>query len=227
MSAYTWPDWSVNRFEMRILPNTRVFVGPYTPTTQVLDLLGERWQMRFDLVPGVDNVQGAAQEAYWDRLGGPANQITIWNLKRPLPQGTIRDGGGSAQWKTNTATNATWQTSVPAAATWSYIGPTLYAAVAQLSNQLPISRTPGTTILAGDQFGVSGQLVRAMASATTDSNGQALVEVQPRARAAMAISAAVTCTKPTANFMLKADGVPTVWTPGMFEGTSVELIESL
>lgn len=227
MTAYAWGGWKVNRFEMRVLPNSRVFVGPYTPTTQVLDLLGERWQMRFDVVPGNNNVQGAAQEAFWDRLGGAANQITIWNLKRPLPQGTIRDGGGSAQWKTNTATNATWQTSVPAAATWSYIGPTLYAAVAQLSNQLPIARTPGTTILAGDHFGVSGQLVRAMADATTNANGQALVEVQPRARAVMAISAAVTCTKPTANFMLKADGVPTVWAPGMFEGTSVELIESL
>lgn len=227
MTAYAWPGWKVSRFEMRVIPNTRTFVGPYTPTVQVIDLLGERWQIILDLMPGIDPVQGAAQEAFFDRLKGPANQIIMGYLKRKLPQGTIRDGGGSAQWKTNTSTNATWQTNVPSAATWSYVGPTLYAAVAQLSNQLPISRTPGTTIFAGDHFGVGGQLFRAMANATADGSGQALVEVQPRTRTTFAISAGVTCTAPTANFMLKADGVPTVWRPGMFEGASFELIESL
>lgn len=229
MTAYAFPaTFKVSRFEMRVIPNTRTFVGPYTPTVQVIDLLGERWQISLDIVPGNDPVLGAAQEAFFDRLKGPANQVTIGYLPRTLPQGTIRDGGGSAQWKTNTSTNATWQTNVPSAATWSYIGPTLYAAATQLSNQLSIARTPGTTIFAGDHFGVGGQLFRAMANATTDGNGNALVEVQPRVRAALiAISSAVTCTAPTANFMLKADGVPTVWRPGMFEGASFELIESL
>lgn len=226
MTAYALPaSFKPSRFEMRVLPNTRTFVGPYTPATQVLDFLGERWQISMDIVPGVDPVQGAAQEAFWDRLKGPANLVTMGYLPRTLPQGTIRDGGGSAQWKTNTATNATWQTNVPSAATWSYIGPTTYAAMAQLSNQLPVSRTPGTTIFAGDLLGCGGQLFRAMASYTTDSSGQALVEVQPRARAVIPISSAITCTAPTANFMLKADGVPTVWRPGMYEACSVELIE--
>lgn len=225
MSTYAWPGWPVSRFEMRIAPNTRTFIGPYTPNVQALDLLGERWQASLDLVPGNDPVQGAAQEAFFDRLKGPANLISMGHLKRKLPQGSIRDGGGSAQWKTNAGANATWQTSAPAAATWSYVGPTLYAAVAQLSNQLPISRTPGTTILAGDHFGMYGQLFRAMANATTDANGKAMVEVQPRARMALPISAAVTCTAPTANFMLKADGVPMAWRPGMFEGVSFDLLE--
>lgn len=228
MTAYAWPaTFKVSRFEMRVIPNTRTFVGPYTPTVQVIDLLGERWQISLDIVPGNDPVLGAAQEAFFDRLKGPANQVTIGYLPRTLPQGTIRDGGGSAQWKTNTSTNATWQTNVPSAATWSYTNPTTYAAMAQLSNQLPVSRTPGTTIFAGDMLGAGGQLFRAMATYTTDSSGQALVEVQPRARAAIPISSVITCTAPTANFMLKADGVPTVWRPGMFEGASLELIESL
>lgn len=227
MTAYAWPNWPISRFEMRVIPNTRAFVGPYTPTVQVIDLLGERWQIIVDLVPGIDPVVGAAMEAFFDRLKGPANQITMGYLKRKLPQGSIRDGGGSAQWKTNTSTNATWQTNVPSAATWSYTNPTTYAAMAQLSNQLPVSRTPGTTIFAGDMLGAGGQLFRAMATYTTDSSGQALVEVQPRARAVIPISSVITCTAPTANFMLKADGVPTVWRPGMFEGASFELIESL
>lgn len=42
MTTYAWPGWKVNRFEMRVLPNLRTFTGPYTPTVQVIDLLGER-----------------------------------------------------------------------------------------------------------------------------------------------------------------------------------------
>jgi hypothetical protein len=230
VTVYAWPagdDWCPNRFEMRVLPNTRVFVGPYTPTTQVLDLLGERWAVSLDLPPRRSPILGAAREAFFDRLKGPANQVALSYLPRSLPQGTLRDGGGSAQWKTASATNATWQTNVPSAATWSYTGVTLFAAVAVGANVLPLSRAPGATVLAGDHIGVGGQLFRAMVNATADSAGQINVEVQPRARVAMAIGSSVNCTAPTANFILKAEGVPTVWRPGMFEGASLELIEAI
>jgi hypothetical protein len=82
--------WQPNRFEMRIMPNTRVFVGPYTPTTQVIDLLGERWAISMDLPPRRSPQIGAALEAFFDRLKGPANQIAMWNLRFPAPNGTLR-----------------------------------------------------------------------------------------------------------------------------------------
>ncbi len=62
MATYNWPGWCVNRFEMRVLYNTRVFTGPYTPSAQVLDLLGERWLVSFDTTPGV-NQEAAGQLA--------------------------------------------------------------------------------------------------------------------------------------------------------------------
>lgn len=228
MTTFTWPStraWQASSFEMRVIPNTTSFTSPYTKSTQVIDYMGERWQIKADLSAGNDPILGAAIEAFFDRLRGPVNLIAMWNQRRPLPQGTLRDGvSGSAQWKTASATNATWQTSAPAAATWGYIGPVLYAA-GQLDGSIVISTTPGKTLFAGDHVGC-GQLFRAMADATADAAGKLTVEVLPRVRAAIPISSAVVCTRPTANFMLKADGVPVTWRAGMFDGSSFELIET-
>lgn len=112
MSVYDWPAaWQVTHFEMRIAPNTRTFVGPYTPSTQVVDLLGERWKFVVHLAPTTSIEEGAAREAFFDRLKGPAHQIRIWHRKRPAPLGTMRGA------------------------------PTLSAAAAQLANVISISGT--------------------------------------------------------------------------------------
>jgi hypothetical protein len=225
MTIYAWPsNWFPSRFEMRVMPNTRIFTGPYTPTVQVLDLLGERWQASIELAADNDPILGAAREAFSDRLKGPANLISMSYLRRPLPQGTLRNGASAVQWKTSGGVNANW-TGSGGAATWQSSGPSLAASVAQLSNVLPISTTAGKSLFAGDHIGVGVQLFRVMAPATADVNGLLSVEVQPRARTTLPAGAAVNCTSPTANFMLKADGIPTVWRPGMFEGASLDLIE--
>lgn len=226
-STYDWPGFGVNSFEMKISHNTRAFISPFSSTSQVLNYTGERWAISLALTPGNSVIDGAAKEAFFDRLYGPANRVRLWNLRRPQPLGTIRDGSGAAQWKTATNTNATWQTSAPAAATWGHVGPRLSSAVAVGASQLPLARTAGDTIRAGDHLGVGGQLFRAMADYTLDSVGLGTVEVQPRVRAALASGAAVTLTKPTAEFMLKTDGPSVVWRPGMHEGFSVDFVEAL
>ena len=38
MTTYTWPGWAVSRFEMRVMPNTRVFTGSYTPNVQAVEV---------------------------------------------------------------------------------------------------------------------------------------------------------------------------------------------
>lgn len=225
MSTFAWPGWMPDLFEMRVVPNTFVFTSTYSKTTQVLDFLGERWQIKLDTPPGNDKILGAALEAFFDRLRGPVNLISMWNLRRPLPQGTLRDGGGTAQWKNNVGSNANWVNNVAAAATWSTSGPVIYAAN-QLDGTITIATIPGKTLLAGDHFGAGLQLFRVMADAVADSAGKLVVEVLPRVRTALPISTPVVCTRPTANFMLKADGVPVTWRPGMFDGSSLELIEA-
>lgn len=229
MVTYPWPSlpgWSPNTFEMRIVPNATTFTSPYTKATQTVDFMGERWMIKFDLPPNNDKILGAALEAFFDRLRGPVNLISMWNLRRPLPQGTLRDGSlGSAQWKNNASANANWVNNVAAAATWSTSGPVIYAAN-QLDGTITIATAPGKTLLAGDHFGAGLQLFRVMADAVADSAGRLVVEVLPRVRASLPISTPVVCTSPTANFMLKADGVPVIWRPGMFDGSSLDLIEA-
>jgi len=233
MTVYAWPEtFRVNSFEMRIQPNTRVFTSPFNSTVQAVDFTGEVWKVSIGIAEGGEasaagQVLAASMEAFLDRLKGPLNQVLLWNLRRPLPLGSIRDGGGPAQWKTSGAANVQWKTSGAVNSNWTGGGPATYATMAQGSNQLPVCRTPGTTILAGDMLGAGGQLFRAMDNYTTDANGQALVEVLPRARAAIPILSAITCTKPIAKFMLKSDGVPITHRPGMYESTSLDLIESI
>lgn len=90
MTSYAWPGWGARHFEMRVMPNLRTYVGAYTPTMDVLDLLGESWMARIDLVPEENKIAAAAREAFFDRLKGPANTIDLYHLKNPVPNGTMR-----------------------------------------------------------------------------------------------------------------------------------------
>lgn len=91
MTAYAWPTaWVPSAFELRVLPNTRTFVGAYTPVVQVVDLMGGRWQGRIDLPPTNSLDEAGSREGFFDRLVGPANQITLWNFRRATPRGTGR-----------------------------------------------------------------------------------------------------------------------------------------
>lgn len=197
MTTYAWPSgWGVRAFEMRVIPNLRSFSNPYSAGTSVVDLLGERWAVRLDLPPAFSAIEGAAREAYFDRLKGMAHTVALWHLRLPAPQGTMR---GS---------------------------PTLAASVAQLANTASVQTTAGATVRAGDMLGLAGQLVRVMADATANGSGVLAIEFQPRARVAMSSGAAVTWDKPTTPMMLRsATGVPTAWVPGYADGTSVEFVE--
>lgn len=225
MNFYPWP-FSVNRFEMRILPNTRVFTGPYTPTTQTLDLLGERLMISMDIPPTIDSIEGAAREAFFNRLKGSANGITIGHQKLKLPQGTLR-GSVAAVWKNNAAVTAVWKNNAAATATWQAGNPVIAADIAQLANTATISTLAGNTLLAGDWIGFGGQLVQIMATATANGSGVMSIEFQPRARVAIPAGTPIFWNAPTANFILKpgTPNVPTSWTPGMVDGATIELIE--
>jgi hypothetical protein len=231
VTVYAWPTgpgWSPSRFEMRVLPNTRTFIGPYTPTTQVLDLLGERWVVGLDLPPDSSLVLGAAREAFFDRLKGPANQVAIWNLRFPAPNGTTRSTDTQAVSVVNgslaavTVKNASNVTVNVVDGT-----PVLRAALAVGANAATLGAIPGRTLLAGDMVGIGGQTVRLMADAVADGAGAMAIEFQPRMRAAVAVYSQPNTDKPTVNCILKAEGVPTVYRPGMVEGASLELIEAL
>jgi hypothetical protein len=227
VTTYAWPaGWTPSRWEMRVIPNTRIYASPYSQQVQVADLLGEMLSMKFDLPPTTDEVLGSAREAFFDRLKGPLNTVQIGNLKRPVPLGTMRDGV-SAGWLNNASAAATWKNASVVTATWVAGRPAVRGALAQFANSIPITTLPGRTMRAGDCIGVNGQLVRVMADAVADGTGTLTVEVMPRMRTAVAAYSAVTWNAPTATMMLKGDGVPTPWMPGYADGASIELIESI
>ena len=227
MTVYAWPGWGASRFELRIIPNLRTFAGPYTPTTQVLDLLGERWAARIDLPPTNNPIEAAAREAFFDRLKGMAHQIALWHLKLTAPQGTMRSDTAPVTVVNGSGAPVTVVNGSGAAVAVITGGPPmLAAAVAQLANTAVINTLAGRTVRAGDMLGLVGQQVRVMADATANGSGQLSIEFQPRARTAWPIYSAVAWNRPTANYMLKtADGVSTAWVPGFAQGCSFELIE--
>lgn len=229
MTTYAWPvtaGWVPSRFELRVLPNTRAFVGPYTPTTQVIDLMGERWQARISLAPDESPIVGAAREAFFDRLKGPANLTSLWHFKLTAPQGTLRATDSQTVLVQNSSlATVTVQNSTPTTINVVTGTPVLKTYIAQGANTATVGAIIGKTVRAGDMLGMGAQLVRMMADATADGSGNLAIEFQPRARSDIAAYTALVTDKPSANFMLKADGVPTSWEPGFVDGAELELVE--
>lgn len=225
MTTYAWPGWCVNRFEMRVRPNVLTFTGPYTPSIQTLDLLGERWWLTLDIVPGNSRADAGDREAFFDRLLGPVHRVALWNLSRPLPLGTMRGGGVvsvvNGSLAAVTVVNASLQV-----VTVIYGGPSLAAAAAQGAGTITMRGQAGRTLRAGDMLGIGQQLVRVVAPVTFDVNSSATVEFLPRLRAAVDAYTPITYDKPTATFAMAADGVPIVHRPAMYEGASIEFIET-
>jgi hypothetical protein len=225
MTTYSWPGYGVSRFSLRVVPNLRTFVGPYTPATQVIDLLGERWAATVEMTASADDIEIAAREAFFDRLKGTANTLSMGHQKLTAPQGTMRDGLTAVVRNASSALVTVVNASL-ATVTVIYGQPVLLSSVAQLANTAAVLAVPGSTLRAGDMLGINGQLVRVMADATFDGSGNATVEFQPRARVAWTYGTAVLWSAPKAAFMLKADGVPSVWEPGgITSAISFELIE--
>jgi len=201
MTNYVWPAYKAQQFELRVMPNLRAYVGSTSPTTDVLDLLGEVWIARVAMAPEEDPVQAAGREAFFDRLKGPANTLELWHLKVQQPNGTMRG-------------STTILTSVP------QLSDTATLTGATAAAGLP-------TLRAGDMLGLGGQLVRVMADATANGAGHITFEFMPRARQIIAAGAAVNWNRPTALFRLKSDGVPTVWNVRHADGADFELIEAI
>lgn len=90
MTQYAWSDvWIPQTMEMALVPNTRVHASPYTRGVQVVDLLGERWRMAFEL-PSRKHASAAAVEAFLARLLGMRHEVLLWHFVRPVPRGTMR-----------------------------------------------------------------------------------------------------------------------------------------
>jgi len=182
-------------FTLRLIPNQRAFVGPYTPTVQVIDLLGERWGLRFDLPESSDEELSAAREAFFDRLKGQACAFSMYHYMCPYPRGTL---------KANT---------------------TLGASAAFLSNSLVLNATTGLTLLPGDMLSVNSQLFRVMAKATSASSLMTVeVQGRVRA-ALSSGAAVTLIKPTAKFILASRDGVGITWRNDRSDSLSIEAIE--
>ena len=111
-----------------------------------------------------------------------------------------------------------------------YVGPTGIAAgqsgaylwgaqFEQAASATSFSGIP--TLRAGDMLSINGQLVRVLAD-SADAIG---IEFAPRARVAWSAGASIVWSSPTANFMLKGNGVPVPFVPGYADQCQFDLVE--
>jgi hypothetical protein len=226
MATFTWPGFEIQWFEMSVKPNFRVYANAFNASAQAIDLTGERWQVSLATAPGASSAaSGGALEAFIDQLLGPVNRVSLWNLARPVPRGTLRDG--AAINVVNGSAAAVSVVNGSAAAVSVVSGTPVVAAALSVGASSATLRTfSGRTVEAGDMLGIGGQLVRAKTTVTADGSGNLAIEFLPRLRAAVAAFTVVVWNRPTATFMLKGDGVPITWRPGFYEGTSADFIET-
>lgn len=135
------------------------------------------------------------------QLRGQTNQLSLWNLARPAPLGTMR---GTMTLNTGAAQGAT---------TISIIAAT------QASK----------TLKAGDLLGIgtstTQQVVMVMADATANGSGVISVTIEPPLRNAHLIAAEVTWDKPKALFRRKQSQASWDYETTLASGFTLELIE--
>lgn len=135
------------------------------------------------------------------QLRGQTNQLSLWNLARPAPLGTMR---GTM---------------------------TLNTAAAQGDTTLSIieATQAATTLKAGDLLGIgtgiTQQVVMVISDATADGSGIISVTIEPPLRNAHLLAASVTWDKPSALFRRKQSQASWDYELTMASGFSLDLIE--
>lgn len=227
MTTYAWPAFCVNEFSMWVRSNNYVFTGPYAPSVQVLDVLGERWQVTLSTTPGNTREASGERQAFWNKLLGQVHRISLWDLARPLPLGTMR-GGYTVNVVNGSLAAVTVVNGSLQPVTVIGGSPSVAVAAARGASSITMRGQSGRTLLPGDKLGINGQLVEVSAPVTFSVGNEAVVEFVPRLRYPLPAYTAITFDKPTATFMLMAaDGVPIVNRPAkVYDGSAIELIET-
>ncbi len=177
--------------------NQRVGASPFGGSEQAVDLLNDRWLCSFEL-PANSQATAAAIEAFIGSMRGQTNTVALYNFARQTVRGTIAGAK------------------------------TLSAGASQGAASIGITATG--TLLAGDLINVAtptgGVLLLMVAQDCTSSAGVITTPLTNRLRVALSSGAAVTITRPTANFrMLANSGVQYV--PGYASPVSFDFGEAI
>lgn len=167
---------------------------------QVIEVAGPLWLCDFKVAALVER-QGSAWKSLMLRLRGQTNQLELWDVRRPVPYGTMRGAMGlTAQGAQGASTLA-------------------ISAVGQASK----------TLLTGDllQLGtsVTQQVVMVTADATSDMSGNIVVNIEPQLRNTFVSGSAVTWDRPKTLFRRIESETKWDYSPRVIRGFTVSLIE--
>jgi hypothetical protein len=186
--------------EWKLESNTQVFSSPLDGSMYTAELPGARWAFTIAF-PSLQESDAALLQAFLAKLRGQANSFTMHNWARPLPRGT---GAGTPLVNNSSGSPLTSQ-----------IGGTL------ITN----GWTVGSTMKAGDYFGVNSELKMCVADSTADGSGNMVLTFEPPLRNSPAHAAPITVTRPTAVFLSTEPRAGWGNTPGGFSSFSLQGME--
>lgn len=182
MTVLTFPTLSIiprpSSLEWGLQSNTLSFTSPLNGTVQTLELPGARWKASF-ILENLPASDSALMEAFLIQLRGQAGRFYLWNFARETPRGSA---GGTP----------------------------LVNGAGQSGTSLIIDGCAASQtnwMLAGDYFGVNGELKMLTAPVNTNGSGQATLVFEPPLRSSPADNAAITLTKPICKMMLASNTV--------------------
>ncbi len=170
--------------------------------SQGVEIAAPLWGAALEAEP-MNEISSGAWQALLMQLRGQTNQLTLWNIARPVPLGTMR---GTM---------------------------TLNIAAAQGDTTLSIiaATQAATTLKAGDLLGLGSgttqQVVMVMADATANGSGVISVTIEPPLRNGHLIAAAVTWDKPTVLFRRKQSQASWDYQTTFASGFSLDLVEDV
>lgn len=181
MATYTWPTshkaYLPSAITWRQRHNSRMSVSSLSGAVQTISLPGMRWGATLEW-PQQSYAERALLEGLLALLSGPEHRLSLWDLARPVPLGTLNLSGVTM------------------------------SAAAQFADTVTLNGCGNTTTLQrGDWLKVTtaagAQLLQVATAATATSGGvMSGVMVRPGLRGAVTAGAAVTLDKPPALFVL-------------------------
>lgn len=199
MPTLTWPVLSAApiRQQWSLIASTQVATSPLNGAAQTQALPGMLWSTTIEYALRGDNARRF--EAFLLSLQGRAGRVAIGNFGAPRPRGAAA-------------------------------GTPLVNGFPYLAGSTTIGTdgwTPGTTLLAGDYFGLGGRLHMQTEDATANGSGQMTLTFVPPLFASPADNAPLTLVRPTTTMMLLDDRQGWLYAAGGVRSYVVDLIEAI
>jgi len=177
--------------------NTMLHTSPLSGNIQTIELPGARWCVSIVYTNLIEPNIGIL-EAFLAQLRGQANRVTLFDIVKPMPTGTMQG-------------TMTVNGSITAGATTCTV-----TAAGQTAK----------TLLRGDKLNIGGELKVIVADATSDGSGNIALTVEPPFRGTIVNGASVVWNQPTALFLPQAPEWKRTGAQGNWSSYTFDFVET-